>query len=102
VQAVLEWLKPAGGIHGQATALAGTRRRHRIKKTSPPNHRLSPSQRHSGFQEPQAMIRSVTNAQWFFCLFLVAGETNLHAQKPPYDVFPPAEPLYYRVRYEAS
>ena len=48
------------------------------------------------------MIRSVTNAQWFFCLFLVAGETNLHAQKPPYDVFPPAEPPYYRVRYEAS
>jgi pimeloyl-ACP methyl ester carboxylesterase len=26
----------------------------------------------------------------------------LHAQKPPYDVFPPAEPPYYRVRYEAS
>ena len=24
------------------------------------------------------------------------------AQKPPYDVFPPAEPPYYRVRYEAS
>lgn len=24
------------------------------------------------------------------------------AQQPPYDVFPPAEPPYYRVRYEAS
>ena len=24
------------------------------------------------------------------------------AQKPPYDVFPPADPPYYRVRYEAS
>ena len=24
------------------------------------------------------------------------------AQKPPYDVFPPAEATYYRVRYEAS
>jgi hypothetical protein len=27
---------------------------------------------------------------------------DLGAQKPPYDVFPPAEPPYYRVRYEAS
>jgi hypothetical protein len=27
---------------------------------------------------------------------------DLSAQKPPYDVFPPAEPPYYRVRYEAS
>lgn len=26
----------------------------------------------------------------------------LFAQQPPYDVFPPAEPPYYRVRYEAS
>ena len=24
------------------------------------------------------------------------------AQQPPYDVFPPADPPYYRVRYEAS
>lgn len=28
--------------------------------------------------------------------------TALHAQQPPYDVFPPAEPPYYRVRYEAA
>ncbi len=28
--------------------------------------------------------------------------SDLHAQRPPYDVFPPAEPPYYRVRYEAS
>ena len=28
--------------------------------------------------------------------------TTLLAQQPPYDVFPPAEPPYYRVRYEAS
>jgi hypothetical protein len=27
---------------------------------------------------------------------------TLHAQQPPYDVFPTAEPPYYRVRYEAS
>jgi hypothetical protein len=26
----------------------------------------------------------------------------VHAQQPPYDVFPPAEAPYYRVRYEAS
>ena len=28
--------------------------------------------------------------------------TQLAAQQAPYDVFPPAEPPYYRVRYEAS
>ena len=28
--------------------------------------------------------------------------TDSSAQKPPYDVFPAAEPPYYRVRYEAS
>jgi len=35
------------------------------------------------------------------CL-LVPSSAGLLAQKPPYDVFPPAEPPYYRVRYEAS
>ena len=35
-------------------------------------------------------------------LLLVACATDLAAQKPPYDVFPPAEAPYYRVRYEAS
>ena len=44
------------------------------------------------------MIRSSTS----FCLLLVAGVADLHAQKPPYDVFPPAEAPYYRMRYEAS
>lgn len=34
-----------------------------------------------------------------FSLLLV---TNLAAQQAPYDVFPSAEPPYYRVRYEAS
>lgn len=28
--------------------------------------------------------------------------STLPAQQPPYDVFPPAEPPYFRVRYEAS
>jgi pimeloyl-ACP methyl ester carboxylesterase len=32
----------------------------------------------------------------------VALVTSLAAQQAPYDVFPPADPPYYRVRYEAS
>lgn len=35
-------------------------------------------------------------------ILLVAFATSLVAQQPPYDVFPPAEPPYYRVRYEGS
>ena len=34
-------------------------------------------------------------------LFLALAGT-LHGQQAPYDVFPPAEPPYYRVRHEAS
>lgn len=34
-----------------------------------------------------------------FCLVLCAPAA---AQRAPYDVFPPAEPPYFRVRYEAS
>lgn len=36
------------------------------------------------------------------CLVLVVIAADLPAQKPPYDMFPPAEPPFYRVRYEAS
>jgi pimeloyl-ACP methyl ester carboxylesterase len=36
------------------------------------------------------------------CWFLAAGAGEAWAQKSPYDVFPPAEPPYYRVRYEPS
>ncbi|SFJ55748.1 alpha/beta hydrolase family protein [Planctomicrobium piriforme] len=41
------------------------------------------------------------------CLFRITAlllllPVSLFAQQPPYDVFPPAEPPYYRVRYEAS
>jgi hypothetical protein len=39
---------------------------------------------------------------WPVGLLLVAGTTDVYAQKAPYDVFPPADPPYYRVRYEAS
>jgi hypothetical protein len=37
------------------------------------------------------MTRSATNPCWLPCLLLVAGAADLHAQKPPYDVFPPAQ-----------
>ena len=33
---------------------------------------------------------------------LLTIAVDLHAQQPPYDVFPPAEAPYYRVRYDAS
>lgn len=33
---------------------------------------------------------------------LMALATTAAAQQPPYDVFPPAEPPYYRVRYEGT
>ena len=48
------------------------------------------------------MIRMAVKCCWFIDLFLIAGVSDLRAQKPPYDVFPPADPPYYRVRYEAS
>ena len=35
-------------------------------------------------------------------LLLIALTTSVTAQTVPYDVFPQAEPPYYRVRYEAS
>ncbi len=33
---------------------------------------------------------------------VLAVTTVIHAQQSPYDVFPAAEPPYYRIRYEAS
>jgi hypothetical protein len=48
------------------------------------------------------MTEAAAKSCWLPCLLLVAGAADLHAQKPPYDVFPPAKPPYYRVRYEAS
>ncbi len=39
------------------------------------------------------------------CVFMVlspALSATLFAQQPPYDLFPTADPPYYRVRYEAS
>ena len=37
-----------------------------------------------------------------YLLPLLLVTSPLWAQNPPYDVFPDAEPPYYRVRYEAS
>ena len=48
------------------------------------------------------MLPNCTRSCGVVCLFLVAVVADLPAQKPPYDVFPPADPPYYRVRYEAS
>jgi len=36
------------------------------------------------------------------CLLIIANAASVLSQKPPYDVFPSAEPPYYRVRYDAS
>src|SRR5437868_10301928 len=45
------------------------------------------------------MIRSTSMLMPFL---LVAFATDLYAQRPPYDVFPAADPPYQRVRYEAA
>jgi hypothetical protein len=36
-----------------------------------------------------------------FILFFLFSSI-LHGQSPPYDIYPDAEPPYYRIRYEAS
>jgi pimeloyl-ACP methyl ester carboxylesterase len=46
------------------------------------------------------MITSCLRHIWPVLLFALTAE--LHAQETPYDVFPAADPPYYRVRYEAS
>jgi hypothetical protein len=48
------------------------------------------------------MLRTAAKCCGAVGLLLVACATELCAQKAPYDVFPPAEAPYYRIRYEAS
>jgi hypothetical protein len=48
------------------------------------------------------MIRRTSFAACRIAVILSALPTPLFAQRPPYDVFPAADPPYYRVRYEAS
>ena len=43
-----------------------------------------------------------TTAVWCFATVTVTLAVAAFAQQPPYDVFPPVKPPYYRVRYEAS
>ena len=42
-----------------------------------------------------------TTAVWRFATVAITLAAASFAQQPPYDVFPPADPPYYRVRYEA-
>lgn len=44
----------------------------------------------------------ITSIALSVVLVLSAAPKGVYAQQPPYDVFPTAEPPYYRVRYEAS
>lgn len=48
------------------------------------------------------MTRSDSRLAWGVPLLLAAFAPDVSAQQPPYDVYPPAEPPYYRVRSEAS
>lgn len=48
------------------------------------------------------MTRPASTRWWLVPLLLVAAAADLPAQKQPYDVFPPADPPYHRVRYEPS
>ena len=43
-----------------------------------------------------------TTAAWCFATVTVTLAAASFAQQPPYDVFPPVKPPYYRVRYEGS
>jgi len=48
------------------------------------------------------MIQQTINTVCRIVVVLSTLPAIAFAQKPPYDVFPPADPPYYRVRYEAS
>lgn len=47
-------------------------------------------------------MRKPVLAFWFFFLLNAATVADVRAQVAPYDIFPPAGPPYFRVRYEAS
>jgi pimeloyl-ACP methyl ester carboxylesterase len=46
-------------------------------------------------------FRTISAVCWI-AVVVGALPVDVFAQQPPYDVFPPAAPPYYRVRYEAS
>lgn len=48
------------------------------------------------------MILRTPSPLYLMAAVLIVLPAAVFAQQPPYDVFPPADPPYYRVRYEAS
>src|SRR5580704_18603723 len=54
------------------------------------------------FQQDHLMIPRTMRAVCYLAFMLFALPAIALAQRPPYDVFPPADPPYYRVRYEAG
>lgn len=48
------------------------------------------------------MFSRMLDSLFLAAVVLTLSPAGLWAQEAPYDVFPPAEPPYYRVRYEAS
>ena len=46
------------------------------------------------------LVRSLAGSAWGVAFAMIA--TAVVGQEPPYDVFPPAEPPFYRVRYEGA
>lgn len=48
------------------------------------------------------MIHQRKCAAYCIAAVLITLPATLLAQQPPYDVFPPADPPYYRVRYDGS
>jgi pimeloyl-ACP methyl ester carboxylesterase len=56
----------------------------------------------SRFSGTASMIQKTAKFGGIACVLLAVSVSALFAQKSPYDVYPAAEPPYYRVRYEAS
>jgi hypothetical protein len=54
------------------------------------------------FFKATLMIHRTPFVLYLMAAVLIGLPAVVFAQQPPYDVFPPADPPYYRVRYEAS
>ncbi|HVJ66865.1 MAG TPA: prolyl oligopeptidase family serine peptidase, partial [Caulifigura sp.] len=51
---------------------------------------------------PSRLLTVLTRVLLPVLVLIVVPTAGLLAQQPPYDLFPPADPPYYRVRYEGS
>jgi pimeloyl-ACP methyl ester carboxylesterase len=51
---------------------------------------------------PRLVILKITAPYGWTAVMLFALTTTVLAQQSPYDIFPPADPPYFRVRYEPS